>query len=696
MSFLAPLYFLGALAVAGPIIFHLIRRQPKGEVEFSSLMFLEATPPRITRRSRLENWPLLLLRCLAICMLAFAFARPFLPTAQSDQIDGVKQALILLVDRSASMQRAGLWDQVKRAVDQVTNESESETLISVIAFDSQPEMLLSLEESGKLLAESRVGAAMDAVAKLSPSWQSTDIGTAIRYAADQAAQLDLGDAESSRQTADSASATIETRIVLLSDLQSGAAIESVQGYEWPDRVWLDIQEIKPQTRGNVSLRVLPQVAQQGPESANEPGERMSVRVGLSQAADGNASTFRLRFDKQSTDADVVQVPPGQTRFIRLQLPDQSTGDAEPSNRLKTVLRVYGDADDFDNQFFFIAPKRIDQTVRFLVRDEDRQAKDPRETLRFFTSQVPWSDATRRVELKTRTKSESASDELESDNTPLLITGGDLLDSPLTESLQEYIRTGGRVLIVLDKPIEGDAFNSLATLLDSPELSSEPSSGDDYRLISSVDFKSALIAPLSEPGVNDFSNIRIWKHQRLANLDDSIQQTLRLDNGAPFLLRKDVVGNDDQAYGKLWVLTSGWQPSQSQFALSTKFVPILLGMLGENHQLAPESLVVGQPFGDDQVADEPGFITTDDGVLAINLAPSESQTHPIDPDRFSQLGAVVSTPEIRHQDATAKRALRDVELESRQGWWRWLILGTLGLVAIETVISARRQSLEDES
>ncbi len=52
MSFLTPFYVLGALAIAAPIILHLIRRTPKGEVPFSSLMFLAPTPPRLTRRSR--------------------------------------------------------------------------------------------------------------------------------------------------------------------------------------------------------------------------------------------------------------------------------------------------------------------------------------------------------------------------------------------------------------------------------------------------------------------------------------------------------------------------------------------------------------------------------------------------------------------------------------------------------------------
>lgn len=65
MSFLTPLYLLGALTIAAPIVFHLIRRTTKGEVPFSSLIFLSPSPPRLTRRSRLDQWLLLLLRAAA-------------------------------------------------------------------------------------------------------------------------------------------------------------------------------------------------------------------------------------------------------------------------------------------------------------------------------------------------------------------------------------------------------------------------------------------------------------------------------------------------------------------------------------------------------------------------------------------------------------------------------------------------------
>src|SRR6266699_3048759 len=103
MSFLAPLFLLGALAVALPVVFHLIRRTTREKTVFSSLMFLMPTPPRVTRRSRLENIFLLILRCLVLCLLALGFARPFVQKPMVPDPAGAGKKIIVLVDRSASM-----------------------------------------------------------------------------------------------------------------------------------------------------------------------------------------------------------------------------------------------------------------------------------------------------------------------------------------------------------------------------------------------------------------------------------------------------------------------------------------------------------------------------------------------------------------------------------------------------------------
>src|ERR1041384_7613102 len=104
MSFLAPLFLLGGLAVTLPIVFHLIRRTSREKMPFSSLMFLQPFPPRVTKRSRLENIWLLILRCIVLCLLAFAFARPYLQKPASASADNSEMRTVLVVlDDSASM-----------------------------------------------------------------------------------------------------------------------------------------------------------------------------------------------------------------------------------------------------------------------------------------------------------------------------------------------------------------------------------------------------------------------------------------------------------------------------------------------------------------------------------------------------------------------------------------------------------------
>ena len=67
MQLLAPLFLVGSIALAVPIILHLTRKHVNRPVEFPSLMFLQRVPVREMRKRRIRELPLLLLRCLAIC-----------------------------------------------------------------------------------------------------------------------------------------------------------------------------------------------------------------------------------------------------------------------------------------------------------------------------------------------------------------------------------------------------------------------------------------------------------------------------------------------------------------------------------------------------------------------------------------------------------------------------------------------------
>src|ERR1043166_2826534 len=142
MNFLSPWFLLGGLAIAGPILFHLIRRAARERMPFSSLMFLRPTPPRITRRRKLENLWLLLLRCLALLLLATGFARPFfskditLPTPP-----GEAKQIVLLVDTSASMKREGLWNKARSVAESYLDKAAPADQFAIVTFDRQPRTL---------------------------------------------------------------------------------------------------------------------------------------------------------------------------------------------------------------------------------------------------------------------------------------------------------------------------------------------------------------------------------------------------------------------------------------------------------------------------------------------------------------------------------------------------------------------------
>src|SRR6266487_1493364 len=147
MSFLAPLFLLGAAALALPVVFHLIRRTSREKITFSSLMFLQQTPPRMTRKSRLENIWLLLLRCLVLCLLALGFARPFLQRPVADTASaGRGKKLALLIDASASMRRENLWPDARAKAEEYLRRASPADVVAVFTFDTSLHPLVSFEQ----------------------------------------------------------------------------------------------------------------------------------------------------------------------------------------------------------------------------------------------------------------------------------------------------------------------------------------------------------------------------------------------------------------------------------------------------------------------------------------------------------------------------------------------------------------------
>jgi hypothetical protein len=105
MTWQAPWAWLGVIAVALPILIHLLGQGKARRLPFPSLQFFGATRPLPTRRTRLHDLLLLAVRMAILVAAVAALAQPLLLTAhRKSDFDG-SLARAVIVDTSASMQR---------------------------------------------------------------------------------------------------------------------------------------------------------------------------------------------------------------------------------------------------------------------------------------------------------------------------------------------------------------------------------------------------------------------------------------------------------------------------------------------------------------------------------------------------------------------------------------------------------------
>ncbi len=118
MSFLNPAVLFGLVAVAIPVLLHLLNLRKLRTVEFSTLAFLKELQKSQMRRLKLRQILLLILRTLVIASLVLAFARPALRgTAFGGIGTQAKTTVVLMLDDSFSMaameEKGSLINQAK-------------------------------------------------------------------------------------------------------------------------------------------------------------------------------------------------------------------------------------------------------------------------------------------------------------------------------------------------------------------------------------------------------------------------------------------------------------------------------------------------------------------------------------------------------------------------------------------------------
>ncbi len=702
MSFLAPLYLIATLAIGLPIAFHMIRRSPQGRQIFSSVMFLQPDPPRMTRRSRLEDWLLLLLRSAAICLLAFAFARPFLRTQASAEVGSDPgKKIVVLVDTSASLRRGDCWEQVQKAVSEIADEMNAKDSLSLLVFDDAVRELIGVETWKQLPVEVRSTEFRNALQNEKPGWRATRTGAALIRA------TELLDEEESQQA---------KKVILISDLQSGGGWDALNGDVWPNDIELKLIPVQPLEGSNASLQLA--------DGTTPSPEFIRLRVTNSAASTNDAFHIRARDPFDGTDGSgpqsavtSVSVPPGQSRVVNV--------PRGPGSEVGLAMILTGDQTDFDNTVYAVRESVQQLQVVYLGSAQEDPGPDG---LRFFLNAVfpktPWREVTiadwRDEDSPPVPPVTDSASVVRSDRPISWVIIGGTPSALQSEWIRNWIEKGGTALFVARNAEQ--AMSLYDILQCPPQMVEEVAQPGEYALLQNVDLTYPPLKQFNDPRFSDFTKIRFWKYRKFApDFGPEFRVLATFENQSPAL------GEIPLGGGRVLLLTSGWNRSDSDLAVSSKFVPLMNGLLENvspqrrqrfqyvvgqevrlsDLKLAGETLTVLHKGREQTVnvqepyrIEEPGlfrFGTTlqqaqgpEAILVAANLDPQESRTDPLPRDVLAAYGVkfeAPSSPLEKELSPQQRRQLMNAELESRQSWWRWLLLATLFLIFAESLIAA---------
>lgn len=668
MSFLSPWFLIGAGAIAGPILFHLIRRMARERMPFSSLMFLHPTPPRTVRRRKIEHLLLLLLRCACLLLIAIGFARPFLSKNLPVESASGGQQIVLLLDTSASMRRNGIWESARRIAERYLSKVTPADQVAVMTFDRQVRTLVSLSEWSSWTADERATLANQRLAATSPGWLGTQLGQAL-----------TGAAEQFQNNSPDGTLPKSRSVVLISDLQEGAKLDGLQGHEWPKDVRVVIERLDGDNESNAGLEILDQ-------SANPVGSEDDVRVRVVNSSNSRKEKFHL--DWGGGASSDIYLPPGQSRTF--------TAPKLPAGTPTGKLELSGDDVAFDNVSYFAAPEIENVAIACLGMDP---SNDPAGLL-YYLQRVFLPVPRRKVEL------------VDTDSLPqaaFAIVSAKLAPEKCA-AVHDWLASGKSGLLVLNG---AEAGPTLAALLGLPDVQLTEA-GAGFALLGRIDFKHPIFAPFDDPRFSDFSHIHFWRHRRW-QIPPTVEASVLADfDDHSAALVQVAVGK-----GRLLVLTSGWNPEDSQLAVSSKFPPLMQTMLEWSGSTVPvhfqfrtgdpipsptssgsavqwrkpdgkmTTLAAGVPFLE---TDMPGFYQAkwdyQQRQFAVNLPADESRIAPMPIDELARLGVPIGavTEKATATAAVQKREMQRAELENQQKLWRWLLAAALAITLVEIVLS----------
>jgi len=675
MSFLAPALLAALAALAVPIYLHLVQRERKQVVAFPSLMFIRKVPYKSVRRRKVRHWLLLALRCAALALLVFAFARPFLASGELAAAAGVgAREVVILLDRSASLRYGDHWRRTQQAARDAVAALAPADRATLAFFDDEVEV--AVRSTGDR------GAILSAIDRAEPGARTTRFGPAIKVATSVLEP----------------SETAAREVVLISDFQR-LGWDRSEPLRLPDGARLRAVSVAEDETANVTI------AGVGVDrDASSGRERLVVSGRLSNRGDeavegrqvsleiGGRVVERRRVDIGARATAVVTFDPV----------------AAPPAATRGTVRLAPDALPQDDEFHFVASPAAGVAVLVLEGPRPRAEASLYLTRALAVGRDP--------SFAVRVAPAAGLSARELDAVAVVVMN----DAPppagaAGRALAAFVERGGGLLVA--------AGERAAWPEGAPDLLPARFGDPVDRLVGRggtvgyIDFSHPVFEPFAVPHSGDLTAARFFRYRALR---DAGRVLARFDDGNVALAER-VVGS-----GRVLLWTSTLDTFWSDLAIKPVYLPFVHQAVkyladyatpaawltvGAVADVAPRGragvaagdLVAVSPSGTRLALDageRPGLLAlAEQGFyevrtagaggevvrdVASNLDPAESDLTAVDPAEFVAAvtgGAGAGRP-------GAAEAVPRAEMERRQGIWRWLLVAALLLFVAETVAANR--------
>ncbi len=559
MPFLAPLYLIGAAAAGIPIVLHMISRRRAQRLPFPTIRFLKSSNEQTSRRQKIQDLFLLLLRVLLFILLAVALAQPFLGTRAFGLGRGIQAVIVLDNSFSMGTEHEGS-PRFARAKD-----------LAIVCVDSLPEgseaaLLLASPPSGQprpLLTSDRA-AVRGAVHKAHLSQARADLTAAVQRA------YDLLEQEEEKAPT--------REVYLVTDLQANA---------WTPPS--ETEQAKPETEGPKPNLVIVDAGRD--DYRNLAVTELIVRGGA--RVRGRPVSLQAKVHNYAPKAATVNatlyVDGAKQANQQLEIPGSLTATATFSHTFDAAgvhtgwVQIGDDSLALDNRRDFSID--IQEHIPAAIIRESHTGM-PTLDPAFFVAKAldPFgSDPSKTAALvqTTLTDYEQVTHEfLKKHKVVVLVDPGSLKRSQAAV-LRRYVRRGGRLIIFPGPSLraktmnvflngEGDLPGGDSALM--PVTVHEPAQG----LVSRREFKTLVNLDTDHPALRIFKNYRrlvqTVKVYNYAPID--VEQTsparilIGLSDGKPFLL--------ENAFekGRVLLFASAADPDWSNLGAGRFLVPLL--------------------------------------------------------------------------------------------------------------------------